>query len=88
MADEIFLEDDFDQINVVCEKDESLWDKTKATASKAWNSKPGKVIKGIGLVAVGAIGALALAGRSHDDVIDEEGFNEIISSDDVEVTEF
>lgn len=81
MAEEIR---DFEEIDVEVGKKESFWDKTKSTASKAWNSKPAKVVKGIALVAVGAVGALALSHKSTDtDVIDPECLDDILANVDV-----
>lgn len=94
MADEnkVIEEQEFENINSVevIEKKEGLLCRAKSTVKKAWNSKPGKVVKTIGLVAIGAVGALALSkGSSNADVIDPEDLNDILeNSNDIEVAEF
>lgn len=59
-------------------------EKVKAGAKKVINSKPAKIIGGIGLVAVGVAGALLAtgSGKSNGDCIDAD-FTEL---DDIDVT--
>lgn len=56
---------------------QSLKDKTKAVFAKVKNSKAAKVVGAVGLVTVGAIGAMLLSKKGDDETIDDDGIEYI-----------
>lgn len=79
-----------EDINVTVESKEGLGTKVKNGASKIIKSKPVKILGGVALVALCAVGATVLNKKkdfADDDVIDVDDIFDDVEAADIEVTE-